>query len=390
MPKRRSKQKGILKEKGDHWMLRYELRDASKPCGWAWKREYLPDMPRPEAELYQKRRMEVINRQNNNALAEPTMTLQRFVETLWLEYLDIKQVGESTRYSYDSMLRGLILRNFGQYKLDMITSVRLSQFFAAVGKKYSSKYTLNLFALLNTILDLAVDYELLTVSPLKKKLHKPTGVTSPEKEAYTAEQIQTIVEHIPEEHRLLILVPSIMSGPRAGELLGFRWGDLKENVLSIKHTLWRGHLRESTKTKASKSRVAVPPVLATLLAEHREKSEWNRDEDYIFTRPDGRPHDPDLFREQVLYPALKAAGIVIKKRQNGFHAFRHSAGSLLYEATRDLQQAKEFLRHARISTTSDIYLHVGEAVRAEGTQALAGMILGGDVTRATPATSLAA
>jgi integrase len=42
---------------------------------------------------------------------------------------------------------------------------------------------------------------------------------------------------------------------------------------------------------------------------------------------------------------------LIKKRQNGFHAFRHAAGSLLYEITHDLQMAKEFLRHTRISTT---------------------------------------
>jgi integrase len=103
-----------------------------------------------------------------------------------------------------------------------------------------------------------------------------------------------------------------------------------------------------------------------------------RDEDFIFTRSDGRPHDPDLFREQVLYPALKAAGILIKKRQNGFHAFRHAAGSLLYEITHDLQMAKEFLRHTRISTTSDIYLHVGEAVRREATQALADLLIGQD------------
>jgi integrase len=173
-------------------------------------------------------------------------------------------------------------------------------------KKHSSKYSLNVFALLNTTLDLAVAHDLLVVSPLKKKLHKPTGVTSPEKQAYTAKQILSIVEHIPEEHRLLI-VASIMSALRAGELLAFRWCDLRENVLSIEHSIWR-RLQDWTKTAKSKQRVAVPPALAILLGEHRQESAWNRDEDFIFTRSDGRPHDPDLFREQVLYPALKRRG----------------------------------------------------------------------------------
>jgi integrase-like protein len=47
-------------------------------------------------------------------------------------YLDNKKVRPSTRYSYDSMLRGLILPNFGQQKLDAITPGRLSLFFDAV------------------------------------------------------------------------------------------------------------------------------------------------------------------------------------------------------------------------------------------------------------------
>jgi hypothetical protein len=45
---------------------------------------------------------------------------------------------------------------------------------------------------------------------------------------------------------------------------------------------------------------------------------------------DGRPLDPDYLREQVLYPVLQAAGIKRKARENGFHAFRHAAGSILY------------------------------------------------------------
>jgi hypothetical protein len=43
--------------------------------------------------------------------------------------------------------------------------------------------------------------------------------------------------------------------------------------------------------------------------------------------------------------------------------------------------AKEFLRHARIGTTSDIYLHVGEAVRGEATEALADLLICADETK---------
>ena len=82
----------------------------------------------------------------------------------------------------------------------------------------------------------------------------------------------------------------------------------------------------------------------------------------------------DGSREQVLYPVLEAAGIKRKARENGFHAFRHAAGSILYEITRDIELVKRFLRHCRISTTSDIYVHP-LGLTNEATAAMANVFL---------------
>jgi len=112
-----------------------------------------------------------------------------------------------------------------------------------------------------------------------------------------------------------------------------------------------------------------------LLTAHREATEWGRPEDFIFCRSDGRPLDPDYLREQVLYPVLHVAGINRKARENVFHAFRHATGSILYEITRDIELVKRFLRHSRISTTSEIYVHpIG--LTNEATEAMANVFLG--------------
>ena len=61
--------------------------------------------------------------------------------------------------------------------------------------------------------------------------------------------------------------------------------------------------------------------------------------------------------------------------------FRHSAGTITYAATRDLKVAQEHLVHSRISTTSDIYVHLDSEIAEEATEALASLIIpGGSIT----------
>jgi len=122
--------------------------------------------------------------------------------------------------------------------------------------------------------------------------------------------------------------------------------------------------------------MSLPTELAELLKARRQQSAWSGDEHLIFCREDGRPLDPDRLRREVLYPALEKAGIERQPRETGFHALRHAAGSILYEMTRDLEMVKRFLRHSRIGTTSDIYLHPAPVVAAEATEAMASVFLG--------------
>ena len=73
-----------------------------------------------------------------------------------------------------------------------------------------------------------------------------------------------------------------------------------------------------------------------------------------------------------LYPAMDSAGIQRKARAHGFHMFRHSAGSIVHAKTGNLKLAQKLLGHARISTTSDIYVHVPENLADLATEVIAG------------------
>jgi integrase/recombinase XerD len=68
--------------------------------------------------------------------------------------------------------------------------------------------------------------------------------------------------------------------------------------------------------------------------------------------------------------------ILISEGKYGHHILRHSAGTLLYEKSRDLKLVQGTLRHADISTTSDIYVHLSNKILNEGSEILAAEILG--------------
>jgi integrase len=150
--------------------------------------------------------------------------------------------------------------------------------------------------------------------------------------------------------------------------------DFVSHRLTITHSLWRGQL-VSPKTRASERTIHLAEVLADLLLDHRQKSAWGGESDYVFCGESGAPLDPDNLRHRVLYPALEAVGIKRQDRMHGFHLFRHSAGSIVHALTRDLKAAQELLGHSRISTTSDIYVHLDKSVAEEATEALANAII---------------
>jgi len=110
--------------------------------------------------------------------------------------------------------------------------------------------------------------------------------------------------------------------------------------------------------------VGLGDLLARVLEDLMTESEFKSPDDFLFHRPDGRPVEPKVFREDILYPAMSRARIPVESRATGLHLFRHTAGSLLEKKTGDIKRVQEQLGHANIGTTADIYTHIDlETVR---------------------------
>lgn len=371
---RTSYQRGFVQEKNGRYTLRYRIRDSQK--GWRERRETLPPgTSHKDALLMLDKRIKAANALNNDALRVAALMFGDFVRGIWADYLQRRRVKASTVYSYDSMLKKLILPKWGTLALPDITVEHVTKFFNELEKEYSTKYVLNVYALLNVMFEVAKDHDLIADIPLRAKIHRPQ--CQPKKKvALRPEQLRQILDEVGEEYRPLFLT-AMITGARLGEVRGLRWQDLDagEGKLRIERAVWR-QLLQTPKTEATIRTLHIPRELIEVLRTHREESKWAAEDDFMFARTDGTPYDADHLRRVVLYPAMDRCGISREKWSHGFHVFRHTAGSIVHAQTGDLKLAQELLGHSRISTTSDIYIHMPENVAAKATEILAREITG--------------
>jgi integrase len=114
----------------------------------------------------------------------------------------------------------------------------------------------------------------------------------------------------------------------------------------------------------------MTPFLEHVLEQHHETTLYKEPTHYVFCREDGSPLDPDHMRNYILYPAMDAAKIERQKRGSGLHMFRHTAGSVVYALTGDLEKAQDQLGHADIQTTGKFYVHTDDAQKEAAASAL--------------------
>ena len=79
--------------------------------------------------------------------------------------------------------------------------------------------------------------------------------------------------------------------------------------------------------------------------------------DWIFasTKKFGKePVWPDSLRQKILQPIARRVGIA---KRIGWHTFRHTYSSLLAHTGNDVRVVQELMRHAKATTTMEIYTH---------------------------------
>jgi integrase len=379
MTRKKTYQKGSVRLHYGSWSLR--IRELDHTSGkWTTRRTVLGKFKDKKAAL--KAADPIIREVNEHNNTEPKklyeeLTFKEFINTRWKMYRETAKHQPSTIENHDSLIKNHLLPFFKEKKLREVQPSDVSKFLHSKEKdeKLSANTMQSLYGLLRLMFDIAAQFDLIEKSPVRPKLHKPE-MEKVKKPTLTATEIRAILQLLPNEQERIFALLLAVTGMRIGEALALRWMDFNatKSELSINHTLFRQKLKKP-KTESSIDTLKLDPRIAGLLLSHREKSSFRAKGDFIFCRPDGRPLNPSALRNH-LYGVLDGLEIERASGKFGYHIFRHSAGTILHRKTRDLKLVQETLRHADISTTSDIYVHLDDVVLGEGSRILTDEILG--------------
>jgi len=161
----------------------------------------------------------------------------------------------------------------------------------------------------------------------------------------------------------------VLTGIRRFELLALRWRDvdLVESVLRVR----------ASKSEEGVRSIALSPMLAEALWQHRRQTSFQGDEERVFCHPKrGTAIDPDGFAEK-LAEALMAAGIPEKMRP--FHDLRHTA--ITNDAASGASPIAVMTKagHRSMSTTKT-YLHLAGVVFRDEAESLERRLFGAGTT----------
>jgi integrase len=196
-------------------------------------------------------------------------------------------------------------------------------------------------------------------------------VTLPQKQRrephfYTSEQVNAMLDAFKDEPLFPLVRMTVLYGLRRSEVLGLKWDsvDFERKLITVRHTVVKVTRKvEKDKTKNASSYRSFPllPDVEAMLRQMQQAEQHNRklfgrdyiSSDYLFKWDNGTSLDPD-FVTHKFEKLLKQHGLP----QIRFHDLRHSCASALISMGYTLKDIQEWLGHADIKMTANIYGHL--------------------------------
>jgi integrase len=311
----------------------------------------------------------------------PTKKIPLFSEVA-RDWLDFKKL--NVRETYWEVCGSHLRNHFNDLNrvlINQITIATLEKFIAARQAQGMNINTLRrILVTLGQILSYAVRHRYIDHNPLRDaERPRDRGKYQEEGDKISTlnpDQIKTLLEHVsnPKYHTLFLM--AIMTGARAGELLGLKWSDIDWNMTQpqvyIQRTFNKGRFF-TPKTKNSRRKIDLAPAVVGALKKWRLAC-LPTELDLIFPNKAGSPMDSDNMTKRFFHPALKAAGLP-KVR---FHDLRHTYASLMIEQGENIKYVQNQLGHATPTVTLNVYAHLMKPANQEAVCRLENTLFGGN------------
>jgi len=199
---------------------------------------------------------------------------------------------------------------------------------------------------------------------------------------YTADQLQKLFDAIRDEPLYPLVKITALYGLRRSELLGLQWDsiDFDGGKLTIQHTVskvTKAVAKDKTKNASSFRSFPLTEEARKIFTQAKSVEKENRrlfgkeyqQNSYVFKWENGKPYSPDYITERFSN-LLKNHGLPHIR----FHELRHSCASLLINAGFTLKDVQEWMGHADIKMTANIYGHLDVARKKDMAAQLSGSL----------------
>lgn len=301
--------------------------------------------------------------------------LARYLER-WLNLRDprtpaagTKKLRYTTWTGYSTRLRKHVIPTLGNVPIAKLTPGHVRAVVGTLSGSGLSATTVSMVrSTLATAMRDAVNDRLIAFSPLDAV----DSVARSKGHVYTltAEQARAFLRAAQGDALEAVYVVALRAGLRESELLGLHWRDvdLDAGTLTVNSALVRvtgEGLRDfDPKTAASAATIPLAPAAVGALRTHRARQlearlragqTW-QPTDYVFTTEIGTAISASNLLRRSFYPLCARAGIPTRPGLR-FHDLRHSCGSLLIAEGVKPKLVQAILRHSKLSTTMDLYVH---------------------------------
>ncbi len=261
----------------------------------------------------------------------------------------------STKLVYQSNLECHILPRWGKYELHAVRTIDVEAWLRSLKLAPASKAKIR--NVLSMVFRHAIRWGWLeqNANPIalvrcsSKRLRTPSMLTTFE--------LRALLDALPYRERLMGVICAT-TGLRICEVLGLKWEDIHfdSGTADIVRSFVDGAVGPC-KTETSQQAIPLDKVVLVGLRSWQAETAYSMPSDWVF--PSERkfgamPLWPDSLRTKILQPAAKQAGI---SKRIGWHTFRHTYSSLLAHTGNDMRVVQELMRHAKLSTTMEVYTH---------------------------------
>lgn len=299
----------------------------------------------------------MVNRQGFQRMAGPR-TFSALVEHYRLKELpedNHERKTKKTKKVYESNLKNHIIPKWGDYMLRDFSSVEVEEWLDRLPLAPSSRAKLR--NQMSAIFRHGIRWGWIGQQENPIAMVRVSSKRQRTPETLTVQEFLSLLDKLPDRERTMGTICAT-TGLRISETLGLKWEDIdfQTGQVNVLRSVVDGAVGRC-KTEVSQQPVPLDDLTLSELQSWRSITMYSSGLDWVFAseRLFGKmPIWANVSLQKVLQPAAKRAGTT---KRIGWHTFRHTYSSLLSEYGNDVKVVQELMRHAKVSTTMEIYTH---------------------------------